>query len=101
MCSLYAPEADETFEMYINGVPSSQISPEDPWHKADFFKKNWTYDNGTVETYVHGWVRELSSAHNETHIDCVSSKYQVDNFSTEIILHSTDSNTGTSEDHLF
>ncbi|KAL5266932.1 hypothetical protein ACHWQZ_G004096 [Mnemiopsis leidyi] len=95
-CSIAAPEIDDTFEMYVNGIRSSDLCAEDsPWCSAGFNKSIYTYDNGTVETSVEGLVYEFTSAHNETYIKCTSYKYS-GSISEWISLrpdNSTDNNT--------
>ena len=83
--------------MYVNGIQSEDLCEAgSPWCSAGFYKGNWTYDNGTVETYVHGFVDEFTSDYNNTYIECNSQKYN-GSISTWISLrpdNSTDNNTG-------
>ena len=97
VCSIYAPGYDDNFHMYVNGIHTSDLCEAgSPWCRAGFYNATWTYDDGTVETYVHGEVDRLTLAHNDTIIKCVSYKYDKELYA-RIILHSdnsTDNNTG-------
>ena len=97
-CSVAAPEFDETFEMYVNGIHTSDLCEEgSPWCSAGFNRSIWRYDNGTVETSINGFVDEFTAGHNETYIECTSYKYN-GSVSEWISLrpdNSTNNNTGT------
>ena len=95
-CSIDAPEADDTFVMYIDGTPFSELSPECPWSKAGFNRSTFDWENGTISTDIVGFVDEFTSGHNGTEINCTSWKYN-GHVAMEIDLqpdNSTDNSTG-------
>ena len=89
-CFIYAPELDESLDMYINGISFSKISPTNsPWQTADFERVSLgetLEDGGSVNaTYIIASVQEFTEAHNETIINCTSEKYK-EHASMKIIL---------------
>ena len=77
-CAVSAPEKDDTFEMYLNGERSSKL-PSDShghWEKAYFKRYDWKDKNGTVSTVVAGYVDKFTKEHNNTMINCTSTKYK-------------------------
>jgi hypothetical protein len=85
-CAVHASEKDDTFEMYINGVASSKLSEESPWQKAQFKRFSYTNKNAThnsthstthstVITGVSAYMEKFTDKHNNTRINCTSTKY--------------------------
>ena len=70
-------DEDETFQMYINGVPYQDISAGDTWgEEANFDRKHYRYwEDYTMKTVIAGRISEFSQDHSGTEIRCVSTKW--------------------------
>jgi hypothetical protein len=70
-CMITSPERDDTFEMYLNGAAASKLTAENRWHSAGF--KKFPYGSNSV--VIMGYVRNFTVGHNNTRINCTSTKY--------------------------
>ena len=98
-CSIDAPEADDTFVMFVDGTPFYNLSSNSTWYSAGFNKSSYDWGNGTISTDIEGFVDEFTADHNRTLINCTSYKYP-GHISMRIRVrpdNSTDNNTGKYE----
>ena len=67
-CSIAAPEFDETFEMFVDGISYREI-------RFDAQRTRTGLENGTVVTNIAFFADELIAEFNLTVIRCLSLKY--------------------------